>query len=246
MIRPSAILTAFQNGGLAEVGWRMYQQTRRFTPVVRPVRFNGVPTGRRTRLLDLVVTRAWTPDVRSNLLYESALVAGLRAHVCTGARVVVVGGGHGVTAVVAALAAGPDGHVDVYEAGDEMLPRIGRTLAASDVTGRTDVHHAIVGAAHGVYGDTTASVVPPDALPMCDVLMLDCEGAEREILLGLQHRPRVLLVETHGFLGAPTADIHRLVETLGYAVARSEIAEANLSEMCNRLDVFVLTAFHDA
>ncbi len=249
MIRPSAIATAFRNGGLNEVGWRLWLQTRGLTPVVGQTRFNGIPTGDQTRLLDLVVKRWWTDQVRSNPTYESALVAGLRAHVGVGERVVVVGGGHGVTAAVAAVAAGPGGHVDAFEAGDEMLPKIRRTLAATGVDTTVTLHHAVVGAAHGVYGDTTAAVVAAGSLPACDVLVMDCEGAEREILTDLaraEARPRVLLVETHGIFGAPTADVRRLVEALGYTVTRDEIAESGLAEVCLRNDVRVLTALRTA
>lgn len=249
MIRPSAIATAFRNGGLNEVGWRMWRQLRGFTPVVGQTRFNGIPTGDQTRLLDFVAKRWWADQVRSNPAYESALVAGLRAHVGPGEHVVVVGGGHGVTAAVAAIAAGPGGHVDAFEAGDDMLPKIRRTLAAAGVDTTVTVHHAIVGAAHSVYGDTTAAVVAAGSLPACHVLMMDCEGAEREILTDLarsEARPRVLLVETHGIFGAPTADIRGLVEALGYTITRDEVAESGLEEMCLRNDVRVLTALRTA
>ena len=248
MIRPSAIVTAFRNGGLDEVGWRMWHQTRDFTPVVGRTHYNGIPTGTETRLLDLVVKRWWTSEVRSNVLYESALVAGLRAHVRAGDRVVVVGGGHGVTAAVAALSAGREGHVDVFEAGDDMLPKIRRTLAATGVEATVTLHHAIVGAAHGVYGDTTAAVVAAGDLPPCDVLMMDCEGAEREILTDLipsEARPRVLLVETHGVFGASTVAIRALAEGLGYTVVRAEVAESGQAERCRQDDIHVLTALRD-
>lgn len=244
MIRLSSIRTAFRGGGLQEVLWRAYNQTRHATPDLGPVLFNGIPTGARRHLLDLVAPHKWTSDVCSNATYESALVAGLRMHVGPGEHVVVVGGGHGVTAAVAAIAAGPSGRVDVYEAGDDMLDGIRQTLAANGVGAH--VHHAVVGAAHAVYGETTARVVPPGELPPCDVLMLDCEGAEREILTDLAARPRVLLIETHGMYGAPTADVRRIVEALGYRITGDEIAEAGLADMCEQLDVRVLTALHDA
>lgn len=219
-----------------------YRRTRRFTPVVGETRFNGVPTGDRTRLIDLAVKRWWADPHRSRPNYESGLVAGMRAHVGPGERVVVVGGGHGVTAAVAALAAGPDGRVEAFEASDAMLPLIHRTLHAAGVAGRVTVHHAIVGAAHGVYGATTAAVVT--AVPPCDVLVLDCEGAEREILVGLAHRPRVLLVETHGLYGAPTADVRALAEGLGYTVTADVVAETEKAAACARHDIRVLTALH--
>ena len=221
----------------------VYRRARRFTPVVGDTRFNGVPTGDRTRLLDLAVKRWWADPHRSRPDYESGLVAGMRAHVGPGERVVVVGGGHGVTAAVAALTAGPDGRVEAFEASDAMLPLIRQTLRAAGVAERVVVHHAVVGAAHGVYGATTAAVVTQ--VPPCDVLVLDCEGAEREILQGLADapdRPRVLLVETHGLYGAPTSDVRALAEGLGYTVVRDVVAEVEKAAACERHDIRVLTA----
>jgi hypothetical protein len=238
----SSIGTAFRAGGLDEVGRRLYLRVRGFTPPIRRVRFNGVPTDRTARLADLLVRASWRWEYADDPLYESALVGRLREHVRPGDRVTVVGGGHGVTAVVAALATGADGHVDVYEASDQMLGSLRGTLATNGVSGRVGVHHAVVGAAHDVWGETTALVVPPSALPLCDVLMLDCEGAEREILTALAQRPRVLLVETHGAFGAPTADMRALIEAAGYHILTDEIAEAGLANMCAEMDVHVLTA----
>jgi hypothetical protein len=193
---------------------------------------------------DLVVPRSWRGHHEDKPGYESALVAGLRAHVLHGDRVLVVGGGHGVTSVVAARQAGPGGTVTVYEASDDMRAKAARTFALNGLQGRIRLVHGIVGENLGVWGETTAAPVRPAALPACDVLVMDCEGAERTILPALPFRPRVVLVETHGLFGSPTPLVRALLEAQGYAVAADEVAEADLAAYCLEHDIRVLTALH--
>ena len=179
--------------------------------------------------------------------YEAALLAGLRAHVRPGDRVVVVGGGAGVTAAAAALAAGPDGQVDCFEGSASQVPVVRQTAGANGVAGRVRVHHAVVGPPILVYGDDAPGpALAPADLPDCDVLELDCEGAEVEILRQLAIRPRVVLVETHGLYGAPTAVVSDLLRGLGYAVQDLGIAEPSLPDICTDGDVRVLAGTREA
>lgn len=154
-------------------------------------------------------------DERPN--YEGPLVASLRERVQTGDRVVVVGGGKGVSTVAAANQVGSDGEVTVYEGGTEGIREIEQTLRLNRMTDRTNVEHAVVGTAIDVYGDSgTAKHVAPAALPACDILELDCEGAELEILRDLEIRPRTIIVETHAYLDAPEEAVREELERLGY------------------------------
>ena len=78
---------------------------------------------------------------------------------------------------------------------------------------------ASVGEAIGVYSDgEVASVVAPKDLPECDILEMDCKGAERIILAGMTIRPRAIAVETHRVYRSPTEVVHEALEKLGYAV----------------------------
>jgi hypothetical protein len=86
----------------------------------------------------------------------------------------------------------------------------------------------------------TGPVLPPSQLPQCDVLQLDCEGAEAEILRELTIQPRVVLVETHGLYGAPTDLIASLLKKRGYVVSDRGLAEPNLIDHCTRNDIRVL------
>lgn len=209
----------------------------------RPTEYNGV-TVRAARLFDSVIP--YQSGHPNGSQYESALVAGLREWAEVGDDVVIVGGGWGVTAVVAANQVGPEGHVDVYEGSKEFADRIHETLELNDVQDRVTVHHAIVGEERRIRGrKESADRLSPSGLPACDILELDCEGTEREIVQALEKReslPETILVETHGNLGAPPDEIADLLESLGYRVLGREIAESQLREACLRNDIYVLTA----
>ena len=98
-----------------------------------------------------------------------------------------------------------------------------------------NVHHAvvakIVGTFHvvGTFNGGVASdlgpVLPPSQLPTCNVLEMDCEGAEVEILREMTIQPRVIVVETHGLYGAPTDLVASLLEKRGYVVSDRGVAE---------------------
>ncbi len=104
-----------------------------------------------------------------------------------------------------------------------------------------DLRFAAVGEAIGVYGDgEVAPVVAPKDLPECDILEMDCEGAERIILAGMTIRPRAIAVETHRVYGSPTEVVHEALEKLGYAVTDLGIAEPRLAATCIELGVDVL------
>ena len=63
----------------------------------------------------------------------------------------------------------------------KVCPKGQGHAARTKVSKRLTVNHAIVGEAISVYGapeDLAPRVVTPADLPECDVLALDCEGAE--------------------------------------------------------------------
>jgi len=156
-----------------------------------------------------------TPSHRPN--YEYALVTGLRRVVEEEDHVVIIGGGYGITAVAAANQVGPNGVVTIYEASEETIKILHETLRLNSVSDRCNIHHAIVGEEIDVFGSAgDASTVLPSDLPDCDVLEMDCEGAELGILEGLDVRPTTMLVETHGMLSAPTEEVTNLLLNLGY------------------------------
>ena len=74
------------------------------------------------------------------------------------------------------------------------------------------------------------------------MLELDCEGAEISIIANMTIRPRVILVEAHGVLGAPTADVRDLLVAKNYEVTDLGWAEPSRMEECVNGDIRVLAA----
>ncbi|KQT56190.1 hypothetical protein ASG52_24250 [Methylobacterium sp. Leaf456] len=233
------------------LGFGYRRGLRPLLPKGPPARMGGVPTCYEMKRMDAHVPLSWLPwwatDPTGCPSYEAALVAGLNAHVRPGDRVVVVGGGIGVTAAVAALRAGHSGRVDCFEGSLTNCGFVRETAALNGVAETLRVHHAVVAQGIAVYGIAAeaGAVVPPGDLPACDVLELDCEGAEVQILREMTIRPRVLLVETHGIYGAPTALVSGLMQAAGYTVSDLGWAEPLLAEACARDDVRVLQGLRD-
>lgn len=146
--------------------------------------YNGVPanTG---RLLDTTLNQ---PD------YKRGTIEPLRDYVRRGDQVVIVGGGWGISAVVAAQAGGD---VIVYEAAREMVDIVRQTVRLNRLEDAIEVRHNTIGPALDVYGRDIGPSISINELPSCDVLELDCEGAERSILSSLEQRPSVIIVEIH-------------------------------------------------
>ena len=228
-------------GAASGAAGRLYRAGVRPHLPGRPVRYAGLPAAPEVKAGDRWLPPGWVPhDVADAPGYEAALVAGLREHVRPGDRVVVVGGGAGVTAAVAALAAGPSGRVVVFEGSAAHADAVARTAALNGVEDRVTVRHAVVAGGEHVYGADLGQLVGPADLPACDVLELDCEGAEVAVLEGLAVRPRVLLVETHGVYGAPTDRVLALVERLGYDATDAGLAEPRIAELHRDADVHVV------
>ncbi|MCS4044616.1 hypothetical protein GGQ00_003076 [Salinibacter ruber] len=116
-----------------------------------------------------------------------------------GDSVVVVGGGTGITGIRAAKIVGDRGEVTIFEGGRESVQRIEEVLRMNNVNDRCNVFHTIVGRSDNVYGGSQekARYMSPSEIPNCDVLELDCEGAEILIIKNITFNPRVLIVELH-------------------------------------------------
>src|SRR6266404_6133192 len=97
-----------------------YQENiRPHIPAREPVRLAGIAICHDIKWGDSFVPRSWIPSFESHSPgYEFTLVQGLREIIKTGDRIVIVGGGLGVTATVAALCVGPSGSVECFEASE--------------------------------------------------------------------------------------------------------------------------------
>lgn len=202
----------------------------------RVVSYNGVSV-RASRLGDSLVP--WhNRDIPG---YESALIKGIRRYVESGDTVVVIGGGWGVSTVVAARTSSPDGQVITFEGAAEAITKVKDTVQLNDVNDRVSIRHAIVAQAISIRGDgEDAQVVDPTDLPDCDVLVLDCEGAEVEILDEMEIRPRSIVVETHGIFDATESNVRDKLNSAGYETAESVVAEERSRKYCEENGIFVL------
>jgi hypothetical protein len=170
-----------------------------------------------------------------------ALIPAIRAQVHSNDNIVVVGGGLGVSTVAAAEATGRTGTVNTYEASRNQFNITKSTVELNKLEEYVTVHHAIVGSyqseyTHGSAGN--AEIIQPSSLPNDDVLVLDCEGAELEILADLNQNYRTIIVETHGFLDAPESEIENLLSENGYDVIERRVESESAG-------IVVLTAIKD-
>ena len=231
--------------GLARrsVGYAYRRGVRPFSPNV-PVCYAGIPTCFDKKWSDRFVPVSWLHnDIPDEPRYEAALVAALKETVRPEDNVVIIGAGLGVTAVVAALRAGPLGNIQCFEGSEKYVGLAQQTAARNGIT-NISIHHAVVVKLIGTFGGGVANdlgpVLPPSQLPTCNVLEMDCEGAEVEILRETTIQPRVIIVETHGLYGAPTDLVASLLEKRGYVVSDRGIAEPRLVEKCTKYDIRVL------
>jgi hypothetical protein len=155
----------------------------------------GIPVSKRKPLdfMDPYISR-------SDESHEYAIISELRKHIQEGDEVVVVGAGTGTTSATAAIHAGESGSVVAYEASDSLVNQAERTISLNNVEDRCEVRQSVVGPAIHLASSADESSldrVHPRELPDCDLLELDCEGAEKNILEEMEILPRIIIVETH-------------------------------------------------
>jgi hypothetical protein len=131
--------------------------------------------------------------------YEHTEVESLRTYVGKGDSVVIIGGGLGVTAVVASEET--DGKVTVFEQSKSAYRILNSTIESNGCDDNIETQLIAVGEpGEASLTNTTPSnidTIRPSELPPADVYEIDCEGAEIAILEKMHVKPHTLLVETH-------------------------------------------------
>jgi len=226
------------------VAQALYRRIIRAMLPGEPVVYDGIKTAVDRKWGDDALPVGWKPEGTKDAPdYEEKLLLGINRVVKPGHRVTVIGGGHGITAIAAALRTGPSGAVTCYEAGRGHARAIRRAARRNAVHDRLTVKHAVVGKAVDVWGTgSPAPVFSATSLPECDVLEMDCEGSERLILDEMTIRPPAILVETHGHLGAPTDSIGERLIKMGYDVEDLGLTEPSMAAGCEQCDIRVLLA----
>lgn len=188
--------------------WLYNMTVRRVLPR-KIASLNGVPV-RYVKLLDVTDTFP---------AYEASLVASIRKWVNGGEHAVIIGGGAGVSTVVTARCIELDGTVTVYEGNAEQADLVMETVELNNVGPTVRIRQMVVGEARSVWGGADdCTPLPPEDLPGCDVLVMDCEGAESVVLDSLDIDPDIIIVETHGHLNSPTDKVQSLLVDQGYQV----------------------------
>lgn len=167
----------------------------------------GRSQGKRIGVYNSVAARDINPSSTKDHypLHKKALCQAALEVTSPGDEVITVGGGRGVLATKLASAGR---EVKVYEAASEMIDVLEETRALNDVF--FEVEHAVVGSALDVYGTMEgAEVVTPSSLSG-NTLVLDCEGAEADILPAPGFEKYV--VETHPSFNAPTGKVLELLD----------------------------------
>lgn len=182
---------------------------------------NGVAVSDEVKLLDQTEV---FPE------YEEAIISSLRRLVEYGDVVTIVGGGKGVSTVVAARHVGRGGQVVTFEGSGRQVTQVRNTVSLNKVTDRVEISPAIVSEfneySESEYGSAEATdTIPPESLPDCDVLELDCEGAEVDILERMEIEPEVIIVETHTFLDAPTEEVADLLRDRRYEIVQRGVED---------------------
>lgn len=195
---------------------------------------NGVAVADELALLDVT-------DVFQD--YEAPLVGAIRNHIQNEDEIIIVGGGIGVSTVAAVEATGRTGHVTVYEAVESRCQTIRKTAELNCVQNYVTIKHSIVATYSQFSSEFYGEPGDPDRLsssmfPSCDVLVLDCEGAELDVLSELEINPRCVIVEIHEFLDVAESEIREQLTTLGYNIISKETEDINKG-------VHVLTAVRD-
>jgi hypothetical protein len=205
------------------------------------VKYAGHKIGEKRKDLDKYI-----PNVnykKDRATYESGILKCTKRKVRDGKTVVIVGGGYGVTATEAAKKVGAEGRVYVYEGSAEFIEKCKRTLKVNGVLGSVSLHPAIVGDFENLRGfKGNPEYIDPSLIPECNILELDCEGAELNILKRMEISPDTIIVETHGHKGGDLEKVKRELKRNGYSIEHVEYADESKKQFCKKNDILVLQA----
>lgn len=160
--------------------------------------------------------------------YEDVLIPAIYRSVKPGDDVVVVGGGFGVSSVAAAEEAGKEGSVTAFEPSTERYMCAMDTILMNHKLDQIDFRQAYVGIPNDLSPEPGAAQISPEELPVCDALIMDCEGSEVDVISRMTAEPRVVVVETHGCFDSPTEDVTTALEERGYEIKSIRQDDPNL------------------
>lgn len=84
-------------------------------------------------------------------------------------------------------------------------------------------------------------ILSPDDLTASNVIILDFEGAEKEILEELNTQPATMVVETHGWRGTSEGGGGAGLEEKSYEVVERSVVDKALPNKCEESGIYVLS-----
>jgi hypothetical protein len=228
--------------GFSGLVWKivgyMHQETTRSLMPYKFSEFNGVKVPAYRKLDEIMLEL----DISPKPNYESGIVSSLEKNIQKSDKVVIIGGGLGVTAVKAAKLSDNSSNVEVFEASKEQIKKMNKTFQRQNIESIA-INYSLVGPDISVWGSSEeATLVEPENLPKCDVLELDCEGSELDILRNMKIRPRVIIVESHGLYDSSTEEVIESLEELSYDIQSIEWAEE--TDFAKENDIKVVTGIY--
>jgi hypothetical protein len=200
----------------------------------KQITLNDVPVIVKTHWIDAYIPYYESPyPTESDPHYEYTEVEGLRTYTESNDDVVIIGGGLGVTTVVASNLT--DGTVTTYEPSEYVYQLLQETIELNNCCDNvTEICAAICTVKDSNLAHTRPSnmeTLPLSELPDADVYEMDCEGAETFILEQVKVRPSVILVETH----ANEGEVVELLEKAGYEIQEIVSGEKGQHPACSHV-----------
>lgn len=158
-------------------------------------------------------------DISDSIEIKPNAIQQIRKYVDLGDSVVEVATGEGFFAAVC-LTEGA--YVQTFEPQQSRIDRAKNYHHKLGFTDNIEYNHALIESTHKNFpGISAAEELSARVLPSADVLLLDCEGAELDILKQLESSYDRILVECHSDLGANPERITHLLTGSGYEVVES-------------------------
>jgi hypothetical protein len=171
--------------------------------------------------------------------YEKGIIESLKRNIREEDKVVICGGGLGVTAVKSAELNKKPENVEVFEGSESQIEKIEETFQKNNIEG-IRIHHSIVGEEKNIWGEKgAANTTQPSELPSCDILEMDIEGSEMKVLEELDIEPRIIIVESHGNFGSPTEEVKKILTEKNYEIKNVDLAEE--TDHAKENDIKVIT-----
>jgi hypothetical protein len=232
------VITLYQQGGFEVVARQSIVSVyQRYLRKALP-KHNGTWRGRvevtsppyqRTRLDRFVERIGWDYSAGySDAMAWDFAVSEIYAQ--PGDHVMVIGGGNGVSAVIASQVVGKDGRVTSFEGSVEYFDYCSESFVINDTPAPIDNRHALITESGELYHPDAggAEIIDPAELPTCDVLQMNCQGAESDIIPTLRIKPRVIHVQVHECFGASLEKIRAELEKRGYTIVVQDPVDTDL------------------